>query len=245
MSEKPGFGKQAAQGIGMAVIVVAAFLAGGYFFKEDPRAPRTEPMERSIDGVTLPNGVTLSTSNPGAKKPEGSGITVTPMEKPGAPVAETASAPASAPEAGKAGYEGSGGATKDHPVLADGEAIKREIMVPEDIKGKWKAVKLLIKNKKDEEKNEFKTVELGSSFQVEGTGLKVTVGPFFPNFVMNELYYTSMNNQLLNPAVHLVVEENGKKIYDGWSFTRYPDLYAFDHPAFGIRLTDYISAEVS
>ena len=70
------------------------------------------------------------------------------------------------------------------------------------------------------------------------------MGPFFPNFVMNELYYTSMNNELWNPAVRLKVEENGKPIYDGWVFARYPDLYAFEHPRFGIQLTDYIAADV-
>ena len=77
------------------------------------------------------------------------------------------------------------------------------------------------------------------------SGLVVKVGPFFPNFVMNENTFTSMNNELLNPAVQLRVEQKGKEIYNGWVFARYPKLYAFEHPVYGIQLTDYIPAEVS
>ena len=91
---------------------------------------------------------------------------------------------------------------RDHPIIAKEEMLKRKIKIPQNIEGKWKAVKLLIKHKGDKEATRFKVVNLRSSFAL-GEGFRITVGPFFPNFVMNELYYTSMNNQLLNPAVRL------------------------------------------
>ena len=63
---------------------------------------------------------------------------------------------------------------------------------------------------------------MGGSFELEGSTIKVVVGPFLPNFVMTETNYTSKGNELTNPAVQLVVEENGKTLYEGWAFAKYP-----------------------
>jgi hypothetical protein len=133
----------------------------------------------------------------------------------------------------------------DHPSVQEAPKIQRAVVVPEEADGKWKAVKLLIKNKKDEARNEMKTVTLGSSFELEDSGIKVTVGPFLPNFVMSQKAYTSSGNELTNPAVQLVVEQNGKTLYTGWAFAKYPTMYAFEHEDFALQLMDYIPIDVS
>lgn len=142
--------------------------------------------------------------------------------------------------------EGSG-SVDDHPVLEQAEKVERDVAIPEVIKGKWKAVKLQIRNKKNEKANELKTAELGSTFTLEeaDTKLKVTVGPFLPNFVMSKTSYTSMNNELNNPAVQLTVEEKGKVVYKGWAFAKYPTLYAFEHNVFSFQLMDFVPDPVS
>ncbi len=141
--------------------------------------------------------------------------------------------------------EGSGSDVKDHPNVEEQKKIERGVIVPDAIKDKWKAVKIMVRNKKDESLNEIKTVTLGSSFEIKEGGLKVTVGEFMPNFVMTRTSYTSMNNQLINPAVQLLVEENGKILYKGWSFANYPNLYAFEHEKIAFQLMDYVPQEVS
>ncbi len=132
-----------------------------------------------------------------------------------------------------------------HPNVQEAVKIEREIVVPDETEGKWKAVKLLVKNKKDEARNTMKTVNLGSNFELEDSGIKVTVGPFLPNFVMSKSAYTSKGNELINPAVQLVVEQNGKTLYTGWAFAKYPTMYAFEHEDFALQLIDYIPIEVS
>ena len=132
-----------------------------------------------------------------------------------------------------------------HPDTKEVTKPERGIIVPDEVEGKWKAVKLLIKNKKDEQRNEMKTVNLGSSFELEDSRIKVTVGPFLPNFVMNQKAYTSNGNDLVNPAVQLTIEQNGKNLYTGWTFAKYPTMYAFEHDDFGLQLMDYIPIEVS
>ena len=136
-------------------------------------------------------------------------------------------------------------ATEGHPDVQERVKIERGVVVPDGVKGKWKAVKLLVKNKKDEERNEMKTITLGSSFELEDSGIRVTVGPFLPNFVMSQKAYTSSGNELTNPAVQLVVEQNGKTLYTGWAFAKYPTMYAFEHDVFALQLMDYIPMDVS
>ncbi len=134
---------------------------------------------------------------------------------------------------------------EDHPAVQEQVKIEREVIVPDGVQGKWKAVKLLVKNKKDEERNAMKTITLGSSFELEDSGIRVTVGPFLPNFVMSQKAYTSGGNELTNPAVQLVIEQNGKTLYTGWAFAKYPTMYAFEHDAFALQLIDYIPTDVS
>ena len=136
-------------------------------------------------------------------------------------------------------------ATEGHPDVQERVKVERGVVVPDGVKGKWKAVKLLVKNKKDEERNEMKIITLGSSFELEDSGIKVTVGPFLPNFVMSQKAYTSSGNELTNPAVQLVVEQNGKTLYTGWAFAKYPTMYAFEHDVFALQLMDYIPIDVS
>ena len=145
----------------------------------------------------------------------------------------------------KAGLDIQAVDNENHPSVKEAVKVERAVVLPEEADGKWKAVKLLIKNKKDEARNQIKTIILGSSFTLEDSGIKVTVGPFLPNFVMSQKAYTSSGNELTNPAVQLVVEQNGKTLYTGWAFAKYPTMYAFEHEDFALQLMDYIPIDVS
>jgi hypothetical protein len=133
----------------------------------------------------------------------------------------------------------------NHPGFTAEEKIERGVFVPANVKGKWKAVKILVKNKQNEELNQVQTLELGSSFTIDDGKLKVTVGPYFPNFVMDKNVYTSMDNVEWNPAVQLVVEENGKVSFKGWAFKKYPEMYAFEHESYSLELISAIPMETS
>ncbi|MEC8957576.1 MAG: hypothetical protein VX495_04205 [Nitrospinota bacterium] len=132
-----------------------------------------------------------------------------------------------------------------HPGVKEKVKIDRGIVVPKEVKGQWKAVKIMVRNKIDESRNSMKTASLGSSFNLGESGIKVTVGPFMPNFVMTQKNYSSKGNELINPAVRLQVEDKGKILYEGWAFAKYPTMYAFEHDEFAFQLMDYIPADVS
>ena len=133
----------------------------------------------------------------------------------------------------------------DHPQVSVKQIISRKIVIPSEVEGKWSAVKILVRNKKDEELGGVHTLKLGTSFIPAGSGLKVTIGPFLPNFMMDQKTYTSIGDELLNPAVQLIVEEAGKIIYKGWAFKKFPSMYEFDHKLISIELLGAIPAVVS
>ena len=142
--------------------------------------------------------------------------------------------------------EGSRTSVDDHPpVTEDQKNVNREIIVPKSVEGKWKAVKILVRDKSDEERNKMQTVELGSTFQLGDSGITVSAGEFFPNFVLDQARYTSMDNTLGNPAIHLVITENGKELYNSWTFAKYPGLYAFEHPRYSLQLMDFVPMSTS
>ena len=132
-----------------------------------------------------------------------------------------------------------------HPGVKEEVKIDRGIVVPKEVKGQWKAVKIMVRNKIDESRSSMKTASLGSSFNLGGSGIKVTVGPFMPNFVMTQKNYSSNGNELINPAVRLRVEDKGKILFEGWAFAKYPTMYAFEHDEFAFQFMDYIPADVS
>ena len=132
-----------------------------------------------------------------------------------------------------------------HPQVNGKQLISREIVVPSEVEGKWNAVKILVRNKEDEQLGGIHTLNLGRSFTLVGSGLIVTVGPFLPNFMMDQKTYTSIGNEPLNPAVQLIVEEAGKIIYKGWAFKKFPSMYEFEHQLISIELLGAIPAVVS
>ena len=141
--------------------------------------------------------------------------------------------------------KGSGNKLDGHPQVDANKIILRKIVVPSGVEDKWKAAEIMIQNKKNEENGRIQIVELGTSITIEDSELKVTVGPFLPNFMMDKTTYTSIGNEELNPAVQLIVEENGKIIYKGWVFNKFPAMYAFEHQEFSIKLLGAIPAVVS
>jgi hypothetical protein len=109
------------------------------------------------------------------------------------------------------------------------------VVVPESVKGKWKAVKISAINKSTGEQKVY-TVAIGSQFKLPDSNLTLTVENFLPHFVMEGTTLTSQSNELLNPAAQLRVSEGGREIYKGWLFTLYPTTHAFQHPLFSFTL---------
>ena len=138
----------------------------------------------------------------------------------------------------------SGCQQKEAPLLpkvdtAKSHAIKRgtRIVVPDSIKGKWKAVKIAVVDK-PAAKESIYNVPIGGKITLPRSAMTITVEAFLPSFIIEGSTITSSGNELNNPGAKVRITENGTVIFNGWLFSRYPTTHAFMHPRYGFTLID-------
>jgi hypothetical protein len=112
-----------------------------------------------------------------------------------------------------------------------------KVIIPEDVQGKWNAVKILLEDKAAKKNREY-TVNLNSDFKVPDTDLKISVGEFLPDFRMSTGTITSASNEPNNSAVRIKVFDGEKEIFRGWLFAKFPTTHPFEHPKYGIILKE-------
>jgi len=122
---------------------------------------------------------------------------------------------------------------------------KTQVQVPESVKGKWSAAKIILEDKVSKTKQEY-TVKLNSDFKIPNSNLKIHVGEFLPEFKMEGLNLTSGSNEPKNPALGIRVFDNNKQIFPapgkqwGWLFAKVPSIHPFEHPKYSITLKEGI-----
>jgi hypothetical protein len=119
--------------------------------------------------------------------------------------------------------------------------VKTKVVVPDNVKGKWSAVKIIVEDKITKESREY-TVNLNSDFRIPNSNLKIHVGQFLPDFKMEGITLTSASNEPINPAVGIRVWEGNKQIFPtpgkewGWLFAKMPSVHPLNHPKYSIVL---------
>ena len=124
-----------------------------------------------------------------------------------------------------------------------GQVARKEakVVVSDNVKGKWKAVKIAITDK-NTKKDTVYTVNIGSELAIPNSDLSIKVENFLPHFTMEGTTLTSQTNEPKNPAAQVRVLQNGNEIFKGWLFTLYPTTHAFQHPKYGFTLVDFVPA---
>ncbi len=131
------------------------------------------------------------------------------------------------------------GAPAGHPQMG---GAGRSVRVPEEIKGKWEAVRLRVEEKGGRKPPQVFTVKLGGQLAIPGSKLRVQVGDFLPALQVKGGEVTSASNDPSNPAVLVAVSEGGKETFRGWLFSKFPEMQPFEHPTFRITLVEGIPA---
>ena len=145
-----------------------------------------------------------------------------------------------------AGQPGQPGMPPGQPGMQPGQNIvmpkgETKIVMPDAVKGQWKAVVLQVESKATKKTAEY-TVNVNSDFKVPGSNLKITVGEFLPDFRMNGLEMTSTTNEPNNPAVGVKIFDGSNQVFPapgkkwGWLYAKFPTMHPFEHPDFSIVL---------
>ncbi len=116
---------------------------------------------------------------------------------------------------------------------------EKKIVVPDDVRAGWKAVKIEVEYKEKKARKEFE-VPLNSEFPVPDSDLVLKTGAFLPHFSMAADQITSMSNKPENPACNLEVTEKGKPVFKGWLFAKFPEVHPLSHEKYGLKLLEGI-----
>jgi hypothetical protein len=120
-----------------------------------------------------------------------------------------------------------------------GPKVEKKILVPDSVKAKWNKVKFSIEDKASKKTSVY-IVNIGSEFKVPNTNLRIVVGEFLPDFRMDDATITSASDMPNNPAVRVEVFENGKSIFKGWLYSKFPTIHPFEHEKYGLTLKEGI-----
>ncbi len=122
---------------------------------------------------------------------------------------------------------------------------KAQVVVPDFVKGKWSAAKIVFEDRGTKKKHEY-TVKLNSEFPIPNSNLKLSIGEYLPDFKMEGFTLTSISNNPNNPALAVKIFESDKKIFPapgkewGWLFEKVPTIHPFEHEKYSIILKEGI-----
>ncbi len=144
------------------------------------------------------------------------------------------------------------GPIMDSPISAPGhggvqQKIQFEVIVPQEVKDEWSAVKILIKDKKQNTSQEF-AVKIGEELIIPDSKLTVKVVYFLPDFKMSGQIITSSSSSPNNPSAGIVISEDGKQIFPetgkfGWLYTKFPTIHPFQHERYELILKEGIKKQ--
>ena len=123
--------------------------------------------------------------------------------------------------------------------------VEFQVVVPQNVKGNWSAVKLIVTDKTRNKQMEI-SVPIDGKAKVPDTNLVIKVGPFLPDFKMEGNIITSSSNEPNNPAVGVIVDEDGKQIFPepgkkwGWLWARkeLQMMHLFQHERYALTLKE-------
>ena len=114
-------------------------------------------------------------------------------------------------------------------------------VVPEAVRGKWKAVTLTVVDRETSNVKDY-TATLGGKLTIPNTNIVIQVVDFLPDFKIEGTVFTSASAEPLNPAARVQITEGGQEIFKGWLFQKFPSMHPFEHQRISITLKSGVSA---
>lgn len=112
---------------------------------------------------------------------------------------------------------------------------EKKVEVPDSVKKRWTRAVIVVEDIKGKGRYE-QTVMIGSEFSLKGSNIIVKTGDFIPDFKMTDTVITTASNELNNPALRVEVFEGDKQLFKGWLYMKFPEVHAFEHERYSIRL---------
>jgi hypothetical protein len=114
-------------------------------------------------------------------------------------------------------------------------SVPTKLVVPPEVTAAFSGVRIGWKDSQSGKEGVL-DVPLGGSASIPGSDLEIRSDVFLPSFTMTSEQITSTGIGLENPAARIAVAQEGKEVFAGWIFKRFPDVHPFQHPRFSLRL---------
>ena len=116
-----------------------------------------------------------------------------------------------------------------------GGSVPTKLVVPPEVTAAFSGVRIGWKDTQTGREGVV-DVPIGGSAKIPGSDLEIRTDVFLPSFSMTSDEITSTGIGEENPAARIAVAENGKEVFAGWIFKRFPDVHPFQHPRFSLKL---------
>ena len=122
-----------------------------------------------------------------------------------------------------------------------GGGLNTDIDVDAAITDAWSGVHVRVVDVETGDETNFE-IQLGESLALGDSGLTLTANAFVPDFVMDESGITSRSAETHNPAVRVIIAEEGSTDYEGWLFAKMPEIHPFPHTRYQVLLVEGLPA---
>ncbi len=116
------------------------------------------------------------------------------------------------------------------------------VIIPEEIKRKWPAVKLKVRDNVSGKFTDYAVNIGGEVFLDSSGGLQIRLKHYVPDFLRDGEKIITLSSQANNPAVMVALLQGTQEIYSGWVFKKNPSHNTFTHGTFEIILGEAIEA---
>lgn len=120
--------------------------------------------------------------------------------------------------------------------------LNTDISLDPEIASAWSGIRVHVV---DSETGDGQIIDaaLGETVVLGDSGLTLSADIFVPDFVMDETGITSRSAETHNPAVRVVITEEGMADYEGWLFAAMPEIHPFPHDRYQVLLIEGIPSE--
>jgi len=126
-------------------------------------------------------------------------------------------------------------------VLAGAADFDTPATVDPEIAAAWSGVRIRVIDRDGGAEETFDIPINGAELLGE-SGLVLSAGVFLPDFILDENGISSRSAEPINPAVRVIISEDGMEDFEGWLFASMPEIHPYPNVRYEVLLVEGIPA---
>jgi len=125
--------------------------------------------------------------------------------------------------------------------LAEAADFNTPATIEPDIAAAWSGVRIRVIDR-DGGAEEIFDIPINGAELLGESGLVLSAGVFLPDFILDESGISSRSAEPINPAVRVIISEDGMEDFEGWLFAAMPEIRSYPHERYEVLLVEGIPA---